>query len=65
MHGGDGSGIAHREGEFGTATQGRSGALNTSSASQQATSALAQQVDNVDNLLNENLSIQPLYTDSH
>jgi hypothetical protein len=44
----------------------RSGALNTSSASHQATSALAQQMDNVDsNLLNENLSIQLPSTDSH
>jgi type IV secretion system protein VirB10 len=36
------------------------GALNTPSASQQAASALAQQMDNVGtNLLNKNLSIQP------
>ena len=40
-----------------------SGALNTPSASQQAASALAQQMDNVGtNLLNKNLSIQPTLT---
>ena len=39
------------------------GALNTPSASQQAASALAQQMDNVGtNLLNKNLSIQPTLT---
>jgi type IV secretion system protein VirB10 len=40
-----------------------SGALNTPSASQQAASALAQQLDSVGtNLLNKNLSIQPTLT---
>ena len=40
-----------------------SGALNTPSASQQAASALAQQMDHVGtNLLNKNLSIQPTLT---
>ncbi len=40
-----------------------SGALNTPSASQQAASALAQQMDTVGtNLLNKNLSIQPTLT---
>ncbi|MDE2175001.1 MAG: TrbI/VirB10 family protein, partial [Betaproteobacteria bacterium] len=39
------------------------GVLNTPSASQQAASALAQQMDNVGtNLLNKNLSIQPTLT---